>query len=232
MAAAKGNEYAARRLCDFIFKDVLGEDAYRECLLRQADKGYGMASFNLAFLYERKGDYQKAGELHLKNARNGDCNSIVALAFYPKQKLPCEARELDKMVAQAAARHDPVAESLFAQKLQDTGDIRTFTTFLMRAVMDDCPRHGLHAELGYIYLYGVGVRRDSDFAVDLFTQEIQHQNWQYCQVLGELLANGSDGVRKDLPSAVEFFKLGAKHGVKGCQEKLEEIQRKEEQQEK
>ncbi len=226
MAASKGNDYAARQLCNTDFMPILGEKDYSAYLKSQADKGYGVALYNLALIHEKNGDFHKAGELHLQNARNGDDHSIMALYSYQKtkQKLPCDVAEIDRLVSQALLRHDGDIEYQYANILREARDFSNSATYFMHAFLDGCTQTENYINLAYTFLLGAGVRRSPDTAVEILTDGIRKGNWDLCLILGEWVATGNDGVRKDTSYALELFKTGAEHGVEGCKEKLEKLQ--------
>ena len=100
----------------------------------------------------------------------------------------------------------------------------SYITYLMRAWLDGCRESGIYLDLAILFLHGPNVKRDSTFAVEMLEDGIRQGNWEYCLTVGDLLANGNNGIVKDEAHALELFKQGAEHGVKGCKERLEVLQ--------
>lgn len=224
MAAAKGSDYAARQLCGAGYGELLGEEKRLEILKAQAEKGFGVALHNLADYYDAHGDVQRAGELHLKNARNGDDHSVLRLSDYQykEHQLPCDAEEIDRLLAESVARHYGEAEAVFAVRRWMGKDSRTAAIYRMRAYLDGLRLSALYDDLGTQFLFGDGVRRDVDFGIQLFEDGVRQGNWDLCWMLGSLLS--SDSLLGDKVRAMEIYRLGAEHGVEGCQESLEAVQ--------
>ena len=226
MAAAKGNDYAAKQLCGSFFGPILREKEYIEYLEAQVEKGYGVALYNLAEFYTKKGDLQKALELHLKNARNGDDHSITQLFLHllSSQDQSLDGKEIDKLLDLAVQRHDSAAEYIKSEFSGD--DFRESAILLMRSILDgaDIPL-AWHA-LGELYLQGKGVRREPEFAVELFENAIRTGYWEACITLGDIMSTGDYSIPKNIEHAKELYKIGAEHGVEECKERLEKIQTK------
>jgi TPR repeat protein len=225
-AAAKGNDYASEQLCGFFFAPILGEKEFSEYLVAQADKGYEVALYNLADSYMKQGDLQKALELHLKNAKKGNDHSITQLYLLSassKSQLLNDA-ELGKLLDQAVKRHDSVAEYMEAGLMEH--NLRESATLFMRSILDGAALPGAWHELGELYLQGKGVRRDPEFAVELFENAIRAGYWEACITLGDIMSKGEYGIPKDIEHAKELFKIGAEHGVEDCKERLDKIQTK------
>ncbi len=228
MAAAKGNDYAEKQLCSSAFKAALDEEDYFKFLKAQADKGYGVALFNLAELYKAKGDSQKMLELHLQNARNGDNRSATQLftvSFFLSKNLPCEAKEIGQLLDQAIQRHDSTAECLKSDFMG--ANFRESAILLMRSILDGADMPVAWHALGQLYLQGNGVPREPDFAAELFEKAIRAGYWESCVTLGDILCTGEYSVPKNIGHAKELFRLGAEHGVEACKERFEKLSTKD-----
>ena len=226
MAAAKGNDYAAKQLCSRYYQSVLNEQEYLDYLKAQAEKGFGVALHNLAEYHTEKGDLKKALQLHLENARNGDDHSVMRLFFlslYSDEVEPqCDAEEIERLLIQAEQRHNSEAEYIRSEFTG--GDSRESAILLMRSILDGADVDVAWFALGQLYRQGNGVPREPNFAVELFERAIRAGYWEACTMLGDILSKGEYSVRKDSEYAKEIFQLGAEHDVKGCQERLEAIQ--------
>jgi TPR repeat protein len=227
MAAAKRNDYAAKQLCGSYYRPILGEKEFVECLGAQADKGFGVALYNLAEFHKDKGDLRKALELHLKNARNGDDRSATRLfmiSCFSSKDLPCDSKEIEALLDQAVQRHDSFAE--FTRSEFMGRDFRETAILLMRSLLDGADAPIAWYALGQLYQQGNGVPREPDFAVELFDRAIREGYWEACTALGDIMSTGEYSVPKDLEHAKELFKIGAEHGVEACKERLEKLQKK------
>ena len=227
MAAAKGNDYAAKQLCGTYYGAVLGEKEFSEFLNAQADKGYGVALYNLAEIHLKHGEQKKGLELHLKNARNGNDRSATRLfmiSCFSSKDLPCDSKEIEALLEQAVQRHDSFAEYTRSEFMGR--DSRETAILLIRSLLDGAEASIAWFALGQLYQQGNGVPREPDFAVELFDRAIREGYWEACTALGDIMSTGEYSVPKDLEHAKELFKIGAEHGVEACKERLDKLQKK------
>ena len=176
---------------------------------KAADQGNASAQYNLGMMYEDgKGvakDETIAVEWYTKSAEQGNTSAQYNLGVMYE-----EGKGVKKDETKAAEWFRKVSEQGYVKdepepdpKVIETINVEWYKKAAEQGIVD------VQVNLGWMYQYGVGVKKDETKALELYRKAAEQGNVKAQFNTGWMYYTGS-GIAKDKDKAVEWFKKAAK----------------------